>query len=89
MLLPLNSHRSSVLWIQESFVVTLSCLAVGSLWLVSFLADSTKTVTFHFVYTGWATPLLYGDLAPAKILLINNACSFKKSTEHARNDNEY
>ena len=35
-LLPLYSHRSSVLWIQESFVVTLSSLAVGSLWLVSW-----------------------------------------------------
>ena len=35
-LLPLYSHRSSVLWIQESFVVTLSSLAAGSLWLVSW-----------------------------------------------------
>ena len=34
--LPLNSHCSNVLWIQESYVVTLSCLAVGSLWLVSW-----------------------------------------------------
>ena len=35
-LLPLNSHCSGVLWMQESFVVTLSCLTVGSSGLVSF-----------------------------------------------------
>ena len=41
------------------------------------VADSTKTVTFHFVYSGRATPLLYGDSAPANFPLKNNTYLFK------------
>ena len=42
-LLPLNSHRWSVLWIQEKVS---SSLSSGFFMASKLVADSTKTVTF-------------------------------------------
>ena len=51
-----------------------SQLFSGEFFMASKLAaDYQNAVTFHFVYSGRATPLS----APANFPLINNACSFK------------
>ena len=72
-LLPYNSHRSNVLRKLRCH----SQLFSGGFFMASkLIADSTKTVTFHFVYSGLATPLLYCNSAPANFSLINNAYSF-------------
>ena len=45
--------------------------------IVSFLADLRPKQSPFILFILAGPPLLYGNLAPMKIPLINNACSFK------------
>ena len=74
-LLPLNIHCSSVLWIQESYFVTFSCLVVHGFFMARKLA-ATRAKCSHLSFWLGRPPFIQ-RFNPCKFPFDSGACLFK------------